>query len=357
MRVMVTGGTGFTGSHSVRRFLEAGHRVRLLVRDREKVRRVFDPFEIGFDDTDVVVGDVTDEASVERAMEGCDAVFHSAALVDMRRSMARRVLETNALGVQRVVGGAHRRGLPSIVYVSSASVFFTPGCGPIRPGMPIAEATTAYGRSKAQAERDVVRMQAEGGSIRVSYPVGIVGPHDPGMSDANHALLTFLTQMGVNTSSGFQTVDVRDLAEMHLALLEREEGPCGYVAAGPMLSWPETYGVLESVTGQPIRRISIPGPLFRAMGTVGDLVKRVRDFSFPLTRDAMEYATQWPGCSADDTTRELGIGFRDARTSFADTLRWMMEAGHLEPRQVGRIASAAKATDDADALSAPGAPS
>ena len=266
--------------------------------------------------------------------------------------MARRVLETNAAGVERVVGGAHRRGLPRIVYVSSASVFFSPGCGPIRLDMPIAEATTAYGRSKAAAERDVSRMQGEGASIRVSYPVGIVGPHDPGMSDANHALWTFMTQMGVHTSSGFQTVDVRDLADLHLALLEKEGGPCGYVAAGPMLSWRETYGVLESVTGRPIRRISIPGPVFRAMGTLGDLAKRVRDFSFPLTRDAMEYATQWPGCSAAETTEELGIDFRDAPASFADTLRWMFEAGHLDAHHVGRVAD-----PPAGGLSAPGAAS
>ena len=108
MRVMVTGGTGFAGSHTVRRFLEAGHSVRLLVRDAGKVRRVFDPFDIGFPNEDVIVGDITDEASVIRATQGCDAVFHGAALVDMKRSMARRILETNRRGVELVVGGAPR---------------------------------------------------------------------------------------------------------------------------------------------------------------------------------------------------------------------------------------------------------
>ncbi|MCP4069207.1 MAG: NAD-dependent epimerase/dehydratase family protein, partial [Phycisphaeraceae bacterium] len=176
MRVMVTGGTGFTGSHTVRRFLAAGHSVRLLVRDPDKVRRVFDPLDIGFSDSDVIVGDITDEGSVTRAMQGCDAVYHGAALVDMRRSMAQRVLETNGRGVELVVGGAHRRGLPSIVYVSSVSVFFAPGCGPIRLDMPIAKPTTAYGASKAQGELEVRRMQAEGAPIRVSYPAAIVGP-------------------------------------------------------------------------------------------------------------------------------------------------------------------------------------
>ncbi len=187
MRVMVTGGTGFAGSHTVRGFLAAGHSVRLLVRNAEKVRRVFDPFDIAFPDGDIIVGDIIDEASVLRAMEGCDAVFHGAALVDMRRSMAKKVLETNRRGVELVVGGAHRRGLPSIVYVSSMSVFFTPGCSPLHHEMPIATGTTAYGQSKAQGEHEVRRMQSEGAAIRISYPTGIIGPDDPGLSDANQA--------------------------------------------------------------------------------------------------------------------------------------------------------------------------
>ena len=134
---MMTGGTGFAGSHTVRRYIEAGHEVRLLVRDREKVRRIFDPQGIAIPEEDVIEGDIVDLATVERAMERCDAVYHGAALVDMRRKMASRVLETNARGVSNVIGHAVKRGLPRIVYVSSASIFFAPGSGPIHLDMEI----------------------------------------------------------------------------------------------------------------------------------------------------------------------------------------------------------------------------
>ena len=340
MRVMVTGGTGFAGSHSVRRFLERGHTVRMLVRDADKVRRVFDPLDIGFPSEDVIVGDIVDSEAVDRAMEGCDAVFHGAALVDMRRSMARKVLETNRRGVELVVGGAHRRGLPSIVYVSSMSVFFEPGCGPLHLDMPIAPGSSAYAQSKAEAEHHVRRLQQEGAPIRVSYPTGIVGPDDPGLSDANHALYTFFKETGVNTSSGFQIVDVRDLATLHGELLELPEGAHRYAAAGPMLTWPDTYRLLDDITGRWIRRFPIPGPLFRMLGSLGDFVKKhVYDFSFPLTRDAMDFATQWPGCDGAQTTLELGIEYRSARETYTDTVRWLYEAGHLRARHVGRLAS------------------
>ena len=247
MRVMVTGGTGFAGSHSVRAFVAAGHSVRLLVRDPAKVRRVFDPHGIGIAEADVVAGDITDEASVARAMAGCDAVFHSAALVEMKRKLAAKVLATNRRGVELVVGGAVKRGLPSIVYVSSISVFFVPGCGPLTLDMPIAPGTTAYAQSKSEAEHEIRRMQAEGAPIRVSYPTGIVGPDDPGLSEANQAVYTFLKQTGVNTSSYFQIVDVRDLAALHVKLLELPAGAHRYAAAGPLLTWPATYRDRKSV--------------------------------------------------------------------------------------------------------------
>ncbi|MAG32512.1 MAG: hypothetical protein CL908_16640 [Deltaproteobacteria bacterium] len=338
MRVMMTGGTGFAGSHTVRRYLAAGHSVRLLVRDRNKVRRIFDPLGLGIPEQDVIVGDITDEESVNRAIQGCDAVYHGAALVEMKRSMAQKVLETNRRGVELVVGGAVARGLPSIVYVSSISIFFTPGCPPLHLDMPVAPGTTAYGRSKAEAEAEVRRMQDEDAPIRVSYPTAIVGPDDPGLSDANHAVYTFLKQTGVNTSSGFQIVDVRDLAELHLRLLELPTGAHRYAAAGPMLSWPQTYRVLDDVTGRWIFRFPIPGPLFRVLGNVGDAIKCVYDFSFPLTRDAMEYATQWPGTTAEQTTHELGVHFRSAHETYADTIRWLYQAGYLKARLVGKLA-------------------
>lgn len=335
---MVTGGTGFVGSHTVRAFLAAGHSVRLLVRDRGKVRRVFDPLGVAIPEQDLIVGDITDEASVKEAFQGCDAAFHGAAVVDMRRAFARQVLETNALGVELVVGGAVRRGLPSIVYVSSLSIFFTPGSPPLHLDMPIAEGTTAYGRSKSAAERLVRRLQAEGAPIRSSYPAGVIGPDDPALSDANHAVYSFFVDAGIDTSGYFQIVDVRDLAALHLRQLELPEGPHRHAAAGPCLTWRETYDLLDELTGLRLRRIRVPGAALRALGNVGDLVKRVVDFNYPLTRDSMEYATLWPGADGSATTRELGIEPRSAAETYADTLRWMHRAGHLEARHVGRLA-------------------
>jgi dihydroflavonol-4-reductase len=337
VKVLVTGATGFTGSHTVRALAAGGHQVRLLVRDAAKVRRVFEPFGLEF--PDVVVGDMTDEGAVEKALAGCDGVVHSAALVDLRRASARLVEDTNARGVELVVGGAARRGIPRIVYVSSLSVFFVPSGPPVSPELPIAPATTAYARSKAQAEVYARRLQDQGAPIRLSYPAGIVGPDDPGMSDANHAVYTWFADLGVVTSSGFQCVDVRDVAALHVKLIELPEGAHRYAAAAEMLPWAEIYELMDRLTDTRLRRFPVPGWLMRALGSVGDVVKRFHEFNFPLTRDSMEFATQWPGADASRTTRELGVGFRPVAETYADTLRWMHRAGHLTAAHVGKLAS------------------
>ena len=341
MRVMLTGATGFTGSHTARALLARGHRVRALVRDVRKLEKIF-----GADSplcAEALEGDVTNERDVKRALDGCDAVAHTAALVDLRRSMAARVMETNTRGVELVIGGAVDRGLSSILYVSSLAVFFDPRrprSDPLNPEEALAPASNGYGRSKIEAERFVRRLQDRGAPIRVSYPVGIFGPDDPGLSEGNGSILAWLGTLPVHTSSGLQIVDVRDLAQMHRVLLERPGGACRYVAAGELIAWSDMGPLLASLTGVPVRPLRIPGPLLRSIGRAGDLIKRFYDFDFPATYEAMCFASRWPGTDASKTVQDLGIHFRPKEETMRDTLAWLNRAGYLKDAVAGRLAQA-----------------
>jgi nucleoside-diphosphate-sugar epimerase len=282
---------------------------------------------------------MTDSSAVESALVGCDGVIHTAALVDLRRAAAKAVETTNARGVESVIGGAARRGLPSIVYVSSLVVFLQPGGPPMSPASPIVPGTTAYARSKAKAEHYVRRLQENGAAIRISYPAGIIGPHDPGPGALNAGLASFMKQGWLMTSSGLQIVDVRDLAALHVRLVDLPQGQHRYTAASEMLTWPQWYELCCRLTGTRPRRIPAPGALLRLAGSAGDMLKRIYEFEFPMTRDGMEVATRWPGAETERTTRELGVGFRDPAESLRDTLAWMYSVGHLSAAQVGALAS------------------
>ncbi len=105
MHVLVTGGTGFVGAHSVGALIDAGHDVRLLVRAPERVALALDPLGVGR--VDHVVGDVTDPVAVRGALEGCDAVLHAASVYALSQ---RRAAEIRSPGCRDPVGQRARYG-------------------------------------------------------------------------------------------------------------------------------------------------------------------------------------------------------------------------------------------------------
>ena len=333
MKVLVTGGTGFAGSHSARTLRAAGHTLRLLARSRDKVAHVFagDPPE------DVVVGDVTDASAVAKALDGVDAVVHCAAVVAIEARRAHEVRDTNLRAVELVVGGAAERGIGAIVYMSSLGALFAPGA-PLSEHSPIGNAQSPYARSKAQGEAYVRKLQEAGAPIRTVYPPAIIGPDDPGLSEGNHTVGVFLNQLMADTSSGFEVVDVRDLAALMAALLSPSAAPGRYVVAGSYLSWADAIALMDELTGRRVRRVRISGGLLRRLGRLGDLVKHVFPFDFPLSSEAMDFATQWPGVIGSPAIAGLGIRLRDPRETYRDTIRWLHRAGHLTARQAGKLA-------------------
>lgn len=196
----------------------------------------------------------------------------------------------------------------------------------------------AYMRSKADAERLARRLLDDGLPVRISYPVGVVGPDDPGLSESNHMLHTLLHDFAPLTSSGVNLVDVRDLALVHVALVEGRVPPGRYVAAGRFLPWAELAARVEALTGRELRKLRIPGVVLRGAGRLFDVVKRFRDVELPITHEAMIFATQWPGADGRATVAATGIADRPLEETLADTLRWLVAAGRLRPEHIGALA-------------------
>lgn len=334
MRVLVTGGTGFLGSHCVEAILGAGHSVRLLVRDRGKVERVFAPRGVSIDD--IVVGDVADGSAVGAALAGCDAVLHAAATLYGGEA----VYDANLAGVRHVVGGAVERGIDPVVYISSVGALFPPP-GPIATAEdPIGDLATTYGRSKAEGERLVRDWQAKDAAVTTLYPGGIYGPQDPGPSEATRGLRDAIRfAWPITRAGGVSIVDVRDVAALCVRCLEAGRGPRRFMAAGHFVTWPEFAARCERLTGRPMRRIPAPAPLVRLAGRTLDLVRRIAPIDFPLTHEAALFLTQLTPCDSQPTCRALSFAFRSTDETLADAIQWLSEVGELDAERAGRLAA------------------
>lgn len=337
MHILVTGGTGFIGYHTARELLAAGHRVRLLVRDKDKLRRLY-----GSNITDYVLGDVTDAASVDKALAGCEGVIHSAALVSIDRQDADRVLATNVGGTERVIGGAVKRGLETIVHVSSVTALYNPRAAYLNEYSPPGSAANAYGRSKVACEEYVRGLQSTGAPIHITYPASVIGPDDPGFTDPHQGLKAYLAAAAPVLPSGNQWVDVRDVALAHRRLFERALPAGRYPLGGHFLTWSQLVETLSEITGRRIRKIPVPGGLMLGAGRLVDWLNRLRGKSLdiPVTHEAMVYATNWVRMDNSKGTAELGIEYRPVEESLTDAIRSLVADGHIDRRQAGLLGDA-----------------
>jgi nucleoside-diphosphate-sugar epimerase len=329
MKVLVTGATGFVGSHVVRQLLQAGVATRLLVRSKQKARLLFD------DQSDIsielVTGSVCDPDAVGSALAGCDGVVHCAANTPMQGASDQEMLETNVGGVQTVFDLAVESGIERLVYLSSVTAIFHKNPKKISEEFPVASSRHAYGKSKAIAERYIRKLQDEGVPLKAVYPGGIAGPDDPGMSATTLSLLYRFTQGFRVTSGGTQQIDVRDLAALVVTLVTRSAPtPEKIIAVGHYLEWGEFANLLERISGHQLEKQEVPGWVLRLVGRFYDFKRLFVEVPLPVTAETMRYATRWPKLDNSPVLTELGVGLRPPEETFRDTLAWLADTGKID---------------------------
>jgi dihydroflavonol-4-reductase len=340
MRVLVTGGTGYVGSHSINALTAAGHEVRVLARSPERIAARLDSLDVN--EVEAAVGDVTDPASVDRALDGCEAVLHAASVFSMDPRKAEEMKRVNVRGTETVLGAAHRRGLDPIVHVSSEVALLPPDDGEVlRADSRVQRPAGTYSRTKADSELVARRFQGQNAPVVSIMPAAIWGPRDPNFGEgATLAANVLRNRFPVIMSGGMHIADVRDVAAVNAAVMVPGRGPRGYLVTGQYISMPDIVRTLAGLSGRRIPFVILPSWFLAGFGHAADVVQRRMKARLPWSAEAIWVMNCSAHCDDSTTRNELGLEPRPLRVTFADTVRWLVEEGKLSRRQAGRLAQA-----------------
>lgn len=329
MKVLITGGTGFVGAWTAKAAQDAGHQVRFLVRNPDRLKTSAE--QIGADTSDHVVGDIADGSTTAAALDGCDAVIHCAAMVSTDPSRADEMLHTNLEGARNILGGAARTGIDPIIHVSSFTALFRPDLEVLHADLPVVGGSDGYGRSKAAVEAYARGLQDGGAPVDITYPGMVLGPPaGDQFGEAAEGVEAAVKMRGVpGRSAAWIVIDVRDLAALHVALLEPGRGSRRYMAGGQRVSVDRLATMIGDAAGHSIGAIPVPDVALRSAGRLLDVIGPYLPFETPINSAAMQYYTQMPTSDDTPSKTELGITQRDPAETIADTLRGLRSVGRL----------------------------
>jgi dihydroflavonol-4-reductase len=335
--VLVTGGTGYVGSHAIAALDRAGHRIRVLARSPDRVPAALVP--LGVDRVETVIGDVTDPVAVQRAMEGCDAVLHAASVFSMDARKADEMRSVNVRGTDIVLGTAHRLGLDPIVHVSSELALLPPNDGEVlTPDSPVKQPPWPYCRSKADSELMARKYQKLGTPVVSVMPAAAWGPHDPHFGEGVTLATNVLKERyPIVMAGGMHIADVRDVAAVLAAAMTPGRGPRSYMATGHYISMPDLIRTLADLTGRRISFVTFPAWFLAAFGRAGDVVQRRVRTRLPWDAEGIWVMNRAARCDDAKTLSDFALEPRPLRATLADTVRWLVEVGRLTPREAGRL--------------------
>lgn len=319
MKVAVTGGTGYVGAHSARAMLDAGHDLRLLVHPDDRLDDALPAVGIDPTDHEIVVGDVRSADAIERLLTGADALLHAAGIVAVDNRQESLMWEINVDATARVLARAVTDGLDPIVHVASYVTMFPSPDPVIGPDSPTSPGRSAYGRTKAAADRIARAFQTADAPVVITYPASIVGPAAGSHRGISASGWGPILTAGVAPSfaGGMAMIDVRDVAELHAAIMQPGQGPRRFVCGGEMLDFDHIIDVLETAAGRPIRRVPLLPGMVRGLGRVSDALGKVIPMAAGLSFEAAWLMTAATPTDDSAALELLGRPWRSSREALA----------------------------------------
>ena len=340
MTTLVTGAAGFLGSHVARQLAARGENVRVLIRSSSSNRAIADlPLEY-------VTGDLRDEASLERAMNGVQRVFHVAADYRLWAKNPQDIYDSNVGGTKNLLAAARQAGVERLVYTSTVATIAVD-----RPVLPneftetrLEEMVGHYKRSKWMAEQEVLQAAKDGLPVVVALPTTPVGPWDWKPTPTGKIIVDFLNgKMPGYVETGLNFVAVEDCAAGHLLLAEKGKIGERYLLGAENLTLKQVLDLLARLTGLPAPKLKIPHALALGVAYAETAFSRLMGREPQIPIEGVRIAAHLMFVDCTRAQRELGFQVERVAAAFKRAVRWYEKNGYVSERRAKRIAHAVAA--------------
>ena len=325
MTTVVTGGTGYVGGAIVRALRERNEPVRVLARPTSKTKHLT---ELG---VDIVRGDILDPASVEAALDGCDTLYHAAAIYEFWVPDKQLLLQTEIEGTRNVMTAARNCGVQKVIYTSTT---FTIGEAKGQIGNENTSHRgyfcTTYEEGKYKAELVVQEFAQQGLPVVIVNPGGVIGPGD--LKATGQLFIDVLNRKQPMLLPGVATyVYVDDAVNGHL--LAAENGRIGerYILCSINSDFVEVgqkICALAGVKPPPIGSLAVA----KQIANLGEFVSRLTKRPPILPKDAVAMLAHGVQADGSKAERELGLRYTPLEDGLRAAIMWYWEQGLLKQK-------------------------
>jgi dihydroflavonol-4-reductase len=338
MNTLVTGATGFLGSHVARQLADRGENVHVLVRKSSDTRALE-----GLN-ARRCEGDLRDPVSLAKALEGVNRVFHVAADYRLWARDPREIYESNVSGTRNLLDAARRAGVERFVYTSTVATIAVPRHGALpneETRASLGEMIGDYKRSKFQAEQCVLEAARSGLPVVIVNPTTPVGPGDWKPTPTGKIIVDFLNgKMPGYVDTGLNFVPVEDCAHGHILAAERGRVGERYILGSCNLTLIQLLAILAAISGRRTPRWKFPHALAFAAGCVDMAVARLTGREPQIPLDGVRMARHKMFVETSKAESELGFACAPIEEALARAVEWYTANGYVTARGAPPVARA-----------------
>ena len=319
---LVTGATGHIGNVLVRKLLERGEKVRVLIPPGEN-REPLNGLHV-----EALEGDVLDPDAVFESMRGIKGIFHLAGVISIMPGANPFVRKVNVDGTKNILRAAREKKIDKLVYTSSIHAIQRVEDGVIDENIPydMNNPYGAYDRSKAEATLEVLHAAQTGLEAVIACPTGVIGPYDyrgSMMGAVIHDAAAAKPTLYVDGAYDF--VDVRDVADGLIIAAEKGRRGESYILSGQKISVRYMLETVREVTGKNFFQMKIPFDLAKFAALFTPMYYQMAHATPRFTPYSLEVLKSNSNISHAKASRELGYQPRSLYESIRDTVKWFLE--------------------------------